>query len=97
MSRDNEEDTGTYMVVKNEEDQYSIWSEDWHVEYKNEDHPKCKNKIAKLSNHRLCCIFDRRIQAVLRSCYNSRKQILVASRQARLSWKHPRNAAPLYL
>ena len=37
------------------------------------------------------------IEAFLRSCHNYRGQILTASRQARLSWKHPGNAAPLYL
>jgi hypothetical protein len=37
------------------------------------------------------------IEAFLKSCQNYYEQILSVSRQARLSWKHPRNEAPLYL
>lgn len=46
MHDDDEDDKRTYMVVKNDEDQYSIWCKDWHVENKNKDHPECKKKIA---------------------------------------------------
>jgi hypothetical protein len=37
------------------------------------------------------------IETFLQSCQNYREYILSLSRQVRLSWKHPRNAAPLYL
>jgi hypothetical protein len=37
------------------------------------------------------------IEAFLQSCQKYREQILTVSRQARMSWKHPCDAAPLYL
>jgi hypothetical protein len=37
------------------------------------------------------------IEAFLQSCHDYRRQIISISQQARLGWKHPRNAATLYL
>lgn len=46
-------DEQQFMVVKNDEDQYSIWGEFWHVEHKNKDHTECQKRITSDEDHDL--------------------------------------------
>jgi len=46
MENNDDDDSGIYLVVKNDEEQYALWNESWHVEYKNIEDQVCREKIA---------------------------------------------------